>query len=108
VIRGDVITVAMAGDYGKPRPALVVQADHFNSGHPSVTILPLTSKIVDAPLFRITLDPGRSNGLTRVSQIMVDKISTVPVDKVGETIGRLSDSTMVRVGRALALWVGVA
>jgi len=108
VRRGDVVTVALPGDYGKPRPALVVQADLFNATHSSVTLLPLTSAVVDAPLFRMTIDPNRDNGLTRVSQIMVDKIITVPRDKVGASIGRLEDDAMLRVGRALAVWLGIA
>lgn len=102
------ITVALPGDYGKPRPALVVQADLFNSTHRSITLLPLTSTVVDAPLFRMTIDPSRGNGLTRVSQIMVDKVITVPRDKVGAAIGRLEDEVMLRVGRALAVWLGIA
>lgn len=105
--RGDVVMVAVAGDYGKPRPAVVVQADLFNEAHPSVTVLPLTSTIVDAPLFRITVDPGRENGLVRVSQIMVDKVLTLPRQQVGKAIGRLGDDLMIRVGRALAVWAGV-
>jgi mRNA interferase MazF len=108
VRRGDVVTVALPGDYGKPRPALVVQADLFNATHSSVTLLPLTSTVVDAPLFRMTIDPNRDNGLTRVSQIMVDKIITVSRDKVGASIGRLEDDAMLRVGRALAVWLGIA
>lgn len=108
VRRGDVVTVALPGNYGKPRPALVVQADLFNATHSSVTLLPLTSTVVDAPLFRMTIDPNRDNGLTRVSQIMVDKVITVPREKVGASIGRLEDDAMLRVGRALAVWLGIA
>lgn len=108
VRRGDVVAVALPGDYGKPRPAVVVQADLFNTTHSSVTLLPLTSTVVDAPLFRMTIDPNRDNGLTRVSQIMIDKIITIPRDKVGVSIGRLEDDAMLRVGRALAVWLGIA
>ena len=103
--RGDVVTVAIQGDYGKPRPAVVVQSDLFNETHPSVTLLPLTSTIVDAPLVRLTIDPGRENGLSRVSQVMVDKAITLPRDKIGETIGRLDEEVMIRVTRALAMWL---
>ena len=105
--RGDVVTVAIQGDYGKPRPAVVVQSDLFNETHPSVTLLPLTSTIVDAPLVRLTIDPGRENGLTRVSQVMVDKAITLPRDKVGETIGRLDEEVMIRVTRALAMRLSI-
>ena len=106
--RGNVVTVAVQGDYGKPRPALVVQADVFNETHASVTLLPLTSSIVDAPLFRLTIDPGRQNGLTRVSQVMVDKPITVPRAKIGKVIGGFGDDVMIRVSRALSVWLGIA
>ncbi len=105
--RGDVVTVAVQGDYGKPRPAVVVQSDLFNEAHPSVSLLPLTSTIVDAPLIRLTIDPGRENGLSRVSQVMVDKVLTLPREKIGATIGRLDDDVMIRVTRALAMWLSV-
>jgi mRNA interferase MazF len=107
VKRGDVVTVAVQGEYGKPRPAVIVQSDLFNETHPSVTLLPLTSTIMDAPLLRLTLDPGRANGLSRVSQVMVDKVLTLPRDKIGETIGRLDEDVMIRVTRALAMWLGI-
>ena len=106
--RGDIVTIAAPGDYGKPRPALIVQADLFNHTHSSITILPLTTTIIDAPLFRITLDPTRQNGLNRVSQIMVDKVLTLPREKIGKQVGRVADTLMVRVARALALWLGMS
>lgn len=106
--RDDVVTIAVPGDYGKPRPALVAQTDLFNETHVSITLLPLTSSIVDAPLFRLTVDPTRQNGLTRVSQVMVDKPITVPREKIGKVIGNLGDDAMIRVTRALAVWLGIA
>lgn len=106
--RGDVVTVAVTGDYGKPRPAVIVQADLFNQAHASITVLPLTSTLVDAPLFRITVDPSRHNGLSRVSQIMVDKPLTLPREKIGSRIGHLGDDLMLRVGRAMSVWLGLA
>ena len=105
--RGDVVTVAVQGDYGKPRPAVVVQSDLFNDTHPSISVLPLTSTLVDAPLLRLTIDPGRENGLSRISQVMVDKVLTLPREKIGKPIGRLNDDVMIRVTRALAMWLGV-
>jgi mRNA interferase MazF len=86
---------------------VIVQSVLFNETHPSITVLPLTSTIVDAPLVRLTLDPSRENGLTRVSQVMVDKALTLPREKLGEPIGRLDDDVMIRVTRALAMWLGV-
>ena len=105
--RGDIITVVLPGAYGKPRPALVIQSDLFNE-HPSVTILPVTSEIRDTPLFRISVDSTPGNGLLKMSQVMVDKTQTVPRDKIGTTLGRLDDTTMLSVNRALALFLGFA
>jgi len=106
--RGDMVVVAMRGDHGKPRPALVIQSDLFNETHASVTVAFVTSTIVDAPLFRLTVEPSRSNGLRSLSQIMVDKATAVRRDRIGKAIGRLDDSTMIRVNRAVALWLGLA
>ena len=107
VKRGDVVTIALQGDYGKPRPALVVQSDLFDA-HPSVTILPITSELRDTPLFRLDVDPNDTNGLRKKSQIMVDKTQTVARKRVGQTIGRLDDLTMLAVNRLLALFLGFA
>jgi mRNA interferase MazF len=106
--RGDLVVVAMQGDYGKPRPALVVQSDLFNDAHASVTVVPVTTSIVDAPLFRLTVEPSRRNGLRSVSQVMIDKITTVRRDRLGQTMGRLEDDTLARASRALMLWFGLA
>ena len=70
--------------------------------------MPLTSSIVDAPLFRLTIDPSRQNGLTHVSQVMIDKVISVPRARIGEVIGRLPDDTMIRVTRAMSVWLGIA
>jgi len=98
----------MPGDYGKLRPALVVQSDLFNDTHASITVAPVTGTIVDTPLFRVTVEPSRRNGLRLVSQIMVDKVTTVRRQRLGQTIGRLEEDVMLRVSRALALWFGIA
>lgn len=105
--RGDLVTVALQGAYGKPRPALVIQSNLF-AGHPSVTILPITSELLPTPLFRIEVEPTAANGLNVRSQIMVDKAHTVPREKVGTAFGRLDKATMMAVHRALALWLGFA
>ena len=101
------MTIALPGDYGKPRPALVIQSDLFNA-HPSVSILPVTGELRDAPLFRIVVEPSGSNGLRKASQVMVDKIQTVARSKVGKTSGRLEQETLVAVNRALAVFLGFA
>ena len=108
VTRGDLVVVALSGDYGKPRPALVVQSDLFNETHGSTTVVPVTSTLVDAPLFRLTVAPSPANGLRSLSQLMVDKLVSVPRARIGPAIGRIDDDVMVRVSRALALWLGIA
>jgi len=108
VRRGDLVAVALPGDFGKPRPALVIQSDLFNQTHPTLTVLPLTSEIRSAPQFRITVEPTPANGLRVVSQIMVDKPMTFWRDKIRTPFGRVDDATMLRVGRALAVWIGIA
>jgi len=107
VKRGDLVTVAFAGDYGKPRPALVIQSDLFEA-HPSVTLLPVTSELRETPLFRVRVDPSAENGLRRISQIMVDKPHAVARERVGGVIGRLDDETLLAVNRALAVFLGFA
>lgn len=105
--RGDMVTVAAPGDYGKPRPALVIQSDLFDE-LPSVTLCLVSSTLRDAPIFRITVDPSPDNGLQRISQIQADKVMTVARERVGGVIGRLDDATMLKVNRSLAVFVGIA
>ena len=104
--RGDIVTVAMQGDYGKPRPALVVQSDNF-AEHPSVILLPISSTLVDAPLFRITIEPSETNGLNKSSQVMVDKITTYRKDKIGDVFGLIEHEKMVEIERSLAMFLGL-
>lgn len=106
-MRGDFVTIAMQGDFGKPRPALVVQADPF-SDLTTVTVLPVTSTLVAAPLFRITVQPSAENGLQKPSQVMADKAMTVKLDKVGQVFGRIDADVMVEVERCLAVFLGIA
>ena len=105
--RGDLITVALQGDLGKPRPALVVQSDLFDA-HPSVTVLPVTREQVNAPLFRLALMPDAGNGLQRPSQMMVDKPQSVQRQRLGPVFGHVDDETMLGVNRALAVFLGLA
>jgi mRNA interferase MazF len=107
VRRGDLVTVALQGDIGKPRPALVIQSNLFDA-HPSVIILPVTSELRVAPLFRITMNPSESNGLKKASQVMVDKPQSIACAKVGTVFGRLDDETLLAVNRALAVFLGFA
>lgn len=105
--RADIVLVALPGDYGKPRPAVIVQRDLFNDTHPSITLAPITSELRDVPLFRITLEPSAANGLRRLSQIMVDKLHTVAWERIGPVIGRVDEPTLARLDRSIMLWLGV-
>jgi mRNA interferase MazF len=101
------VVVATSGDYGKPRPALVVQSDLF-AELPSVVICPLTTTLRDdADLFRLEVEPSAGNGLREVSQIAIDKITVVPVAKIGDVIGEGGSALLLRVDRALALFLGI-
>lgn len=104
--RGDLVTVVSSGDYGKPRPALIVQADAY-AEHPSLTVLPLSSDLYDMPAIRVTVEPGGDTGLRLRSQVMVDKATTIPRAKAGTCIGRLDEATLASVGKALAAFLGV-
>lgn len=106
-MRGDFVTIAIQGDFGKPRPALVIQANSF-SEHASVTVLPVTSTLVAAPLLRVTVQPNAKNGLQKPSQVMVDKAMTVKREKVGPAFGRIDAEALVEVERCLAVFLGIA
>ncbi len=106
--RGDLVTVTVQGDFGKPRPALVIQSDLFNETHATVTIALVSSKIISAPVFRITIEPTAENGLNVICQIQIDKVMTVQREKIGGAFGRLDQDTMIRVHRALIVWMGIA
>ena len=105
--RGDLVTVALQGDLGKPRPALLIQSDLFDA-HPSVAILPITSELRDAPLFRIAVAATERTGLTKPSHIMVDKPQSIAREKIGEVFGHADDETLLAVNRALAVFLGFA
>ncbi len=105
--RGDFVTMAMPGDFGKPRPALVIQADQFEE-HATVSVLLVSSALVAAPLLRITIQPSEGNGLQKPSQVMVDKAMTVRRDKLGQAFGRIEAEAMVEVERCLAVFLGIA
>jgi mRNA interferase MazF len=106
--RGDLVTVAAARDYGKPRPAVVVQTDAFPESHASVVVCQLTSELVEAPDFRVTIDPGPENGLRLTSQVMADKPVTIRRERIGHKIGRLGSQDMARLNAALAFVMGLA
>jgi mRNA interferase MazF len=105
--RGELVTVAMPGDFGKPRPALVIQADQFEHTG-TVTVLLVSGTLVDAPLIRLTVQPTPANGLHKQSQVMVDKAMSVKRDRLGPAFGRLDDEAMLSVTRTLAVFLGIA
>jgi mRNA interferase MazF len=97
----------MPGDFGKPRPALVVQADQFSETG-TVTVLLMSGTLVDAPIIRPRVSPTPENGLRKASQVMVDKAMTVRRDRLGPVFGALDAEMMVSVSRALAVFLGIA
>ena len=107
--RGLIVTVASTGIYsGKPRPAVVVQANRWLQGHPNVTLCPLTSSLVDAPLVRLPVDPNPRNGLRKASQLMADKLFTVPVGSIGSVVGVLDPDQLKALDLNLQSWLGLA
>lgn len=106
--RGDLITVALRGDAGKPRPALVVQADELFADLPTIVVLPLTSALADLPLTRVAMEPTEDNGLRLPSQVMVSRPQSALREQIGAVIGRAEASVMLEVGRKLALLLGLA
>lgn len=106
--RGEIRIAAAQGPYtGKPRPVVIVQDDRFDSTA-SVTVCPLTTHLVEAPLIRIAVPATAATGIAQPSQVMVDKVVTMPRQKVGEALGRLSGADMVRLDRALLVFLGLA
>jgi mRNA interferase MazF len=106
--RGDVVVVAVTGDYGKPRPAVIVQTDAFPETHASIIICQMTTELADAPAFRVNIEPTERNGLRARSQIMADKPVTVRRERIGKVMGRLGDAEIGGLNKALAFVMGLA
>jgi len=106
--RGDVVVVAATGDYGKPRPAVVVQTDALPAYHVSVVICPMTSELSDAGDIRVAIDPTPANGLRARSEIMADKPTTVRRARIGKIIGALARDDLRRVNAAIAFVMGLS
>jgi mRNA interferase MazF len=104
--RGDLVTVALRGDAGKPRPALVIQSEVF-ADLPTVVVLPLTSTLLDLPLVRVTIEPLPATGLQQRSQVMISRPQFVPRVKLGRVIGSVDAATILEVTRRLAVLLGV-
>lgn len=106
--RGEIWTVAGGKDYaGKPRPVVILQDDRFDMTD-SLTVCALTTDPTDAPLFRLPIEPSEGNGLRAVCRLMVDKITTVPKVRIGARVGRLADEDIVRLNRAVLVFLGIA
>ena len=106
--RGEIWTVSGGADYsGKPRPAVILQDDRFDATR-SVTMCAFTTDPTDAPLFRLLVEPTPENGLRAPSRLMVDKVTTVAKTKIGNRVGRLGDRDLVRLNRALLVFLGIA
>jgi mRNA interferase MazF len=106
--RGDVVTFAASGDYGKPRPAVIVQTDALPSEHASVVVCQMTSECSDAADFRVTIEATEKNGLRVRSQVMADKPVTIRRERIGRRVGHLDDDDIARLNIALAFVMGLA
>ena len=106
--RGDLVTAVLPGDFGKPRPVVVVQAGVFSETHASVTVCPLTTHLTGLRLFRIMVAPDKRNGLHEPSEVMVDKLNSLRRERLGESIGRLSAFDMRAIDEALRRWLALA
>jgi mRNA interferase MazF len=105
MIRGNIVAVALQGDYGKPRPALIIQSNQFDKTM-TVTMVLISSTLVDAPLIRLNVEPSEQNGLLKSSQIMIDKIMTVKREKIGDVLGTIEDKTLIEATKLLAVFLG--
>ena len=105
--RGDIVTVTASGDYGKPRPAVIVQSDWLKAAD-SVLVALMTSALADAPLYRLSLEPDAINGLKLPTQIMIDKIVAMPRAKCGKVVGRLDERATIALNHMLSVVIGLA
>lgn len=105
--RGDVVLCVSSGDYGKPRPAVVVQSDLFNETHGSVTVCPLSTHLHEAPLYRLLISPNKVNGLKETSQIMVDRITSLKRNRIRQKIGVLTKDQANKLNDTLLLWLNL-
>ena len=104
--RGDLVTIALSAEFGKLRPALVIQADQFDQTG-TVSVLTVTGTLVDAPLIRMRIEPTATNGLRKPSQVMIDKTMWVKRDRIGAITGHADAETMLAVTRSLAVFLGI-
>ena len=105
--RGDIVTVALQGSAGKPRPALIIQSDTF-AHTPTIVVLPLTSDLTPAPLMRVTIEPTAQNGLRKALLVMINRVTLCSRNQIGSVIGQIDEDAMLQVNRALAVFLGIA
>jgi mRNA interferase MazF len=103
--RGDVVICAFSGDYGKPRPAVVVQSNLFNSLHETIMLCPISSELTGLTLFRVALPKSEFTGLKKDSEVMVDKMTASKRSRIRQQIGRLSPAQISHLNRALQVWL---
>jgi mRNA interferase MazF len=103
-----VLTVVLPGDFGKPRPAVLVQSDLLNPTHSTLLVCPITSFLEEAPEFRVDIRPDAGNGLRKASQAIVDKVQAIKREKVGRVVGRLGKDVLAQIDRTLAVVIGLA
>ena len=106
--RGDLVTVALQGEHGNPRPALVIQSDLFANLTSTVTIALLTSAELDIPILRVPIEPSETNGLRTRSFVMIDQTFSASTRRFGDVFGHLDDADMLSVNRGLAVFLGIA
>lgn len=106
--RGDLLICIPPGDFGKPRPAVIVQADLFNDARDTLTVCLITGELIDASLFRVRLEPGPDNRLTKPSDVMIDKLMTLKKDRLGTPLGHLTAAQLHAVNDALRRWLDLA
>ena len=103
--RGDLVIAVFGRDYGKPRPAVVIQSDLFNQSHASAVLCPVSSDLTGLTVFRVKLLASKTSGLMKDSEVMVDKMAAVDRDRIRQRIGRLSPAQMTQVDTALQIWL---
>lgn len=105
--RGDVVAAIVSGDFGKPRPVVIVQARPYLESHASITVCPLTTHLTGLRMFRIMIAPDKSNGLNEPSEVMVDKVSSLRRERIATSIGKLAASDMQAIDTSLRGWLAL-
>jgi len=103
--RGDIVICTLHKDLGKARPAIVIQSDLFNATHNTTVVCPLTTHLVDASLFRLSLEPSKQHGVLQASQIMIDKMSAIKKERIKNTVGKLTKSELETLNHAIKMWL---